>query len=427
MSHYVAVVVTKSPEEVDAALAPYDENLDVEPYREVEGTVAGKADSARSFLLDFPQYVPADLLASAPSTIDLSITIEPGDKTAGSWSEAYKDKHHWADREAARTWLASIDDATLALAYLADDGYTNLRIEGDELVYDSTSNPDGLWDWWSIGGRWRGYFRRKPAVLQSGDRNPGTFCLPEKSRTRLTDPDYATVGLRVLDEGEVPKPGDAVLGHAGTGEWMEQRDKGHAVDNYAGRADQLQWRDVDLDAMREAARVKAVEEYDEFEAATAGLEPPSRTFAAFLDECLTSSCLPTEWADYWTSTAAQRDAGGDDWRTAWDSATSLARRAWSEIPWVRAIREHRLDPFEDPITAYFVHNGGRDAYVAHWTQRAGIPRVLVVDGQWISKGRMGWFGMADDDVTQDEWNAKVSELYAQLDGDLWVTAVDLHV
>lgn len=425
MSHFIAVVVTKSPDEVEAALAPYDEDLDVTPYREVEGKVAEKAARAREFLADFPQYVPASLRADVPAGVDLSITVTPGDKTAEPWSEAFKDKHHWADRDAAVAWLAGVDDATLALAYMADEGYTNLRIEGDDLVYDSTRNPDGHWDWWTIGGRWRGYFRRKPVIVQPGDRNPGTFCIPETSRFREVD--YATVGMRVLDEGQTLQPGDAVLGRAGVGESIEQRKKGHAIEDYAGRADQLQWRDVDLDAMRDAARVKAIEEYDQFEAATSRLEPPAQTFPQFMDAFLAGVGIDPDWDAYRAATEEARQAGGDAWRKPWDEATSTARQLWGDHPWIRALRQAHLGPFEDPMKFYFVHDGGRDAYVDHWVNRAGVPRVLVIDGQWITKGRMGWFGMAHDEVTQDEWNAKVRDLYASLDGEMWVTAVDLHV
>lgn len=91
------------------------------------------------------------------------------------------------------------------------------------------TNPNKKWDWWVVGGRWTGFFRRKPGAEASLGR-PGL---------QRMNPDY-----------QDPDP-----------------------NRYA---DQLHKRDVDLEGMREEARTKANETYDKFEEATRGLEVPPK-------------------------------------------------------------------------------------------------------------------------------------------------------
>jgi len=408
MSHYVVVVVTDKPDDVESALAPYDENLDVDTYPNSAGTVADHARNARDWYGEHPQYAPEDLLRhripadpqdghpgdivlfGSPDGDDTQVFIEYDltFTTHTTTSDFGMEETHgtWNNPDDARAFLKALPEEVLALTYSRDD-YTNVRVEGDQVMYDSTSNPDGLWDWWTIGGRWRGYFHLKP-----------------------TDPDS-------------PEPGE--LGEPGVPEIMRLRD-GQAGEDYTGRADQVQWKNVDRDARREAARAKANQEYDEFEAVTAGIDPPEQSFSELVDSVLTASGVPTDWFEYLAATAERREAGDKSWREPWDNAIQQARERWHAHPWVMAFRAARIWA-DDPIKDYCVHAGGRDEYVRRAVNAAGVPYALIVDGQWIAKGHMGWFGMSDDTVTQDDWNAKVQELFDSLDGEKWVTAVDCHI
>lgn len=358
MSHFSVVVVTDKPDDLDAALAPFDENLEVDAYPKVAHTVADAARRARSFWLDYPQYVPQSVwdhywsqaegdlvrLRELKDRHNLGTVVTPGDKTLKPYEDGYKDKQEWSDRAAANAWLASLSDDVLALGY--SDDYDGARIEGEDVVYDSTRNPQSKWDWWVIGGRWRGFFTLKAGTTGEVGR-PG---VPEMIRTR---------------DGGVP-------------------------DNCSGKADQVQWKNVDLDAACALHGLEAEREYDEYETATAGVEPPPWSFRELADQTLTAAGLPTEWDDFLTATERDREDGGKDWRRPWDDAMESARGTWREHPWVAAIRAADLDPFMDDTLDYWrVRTGGREEHVRRAVARTCVPYALVVKGEWIAKGRMG--------------------------------------
>jgi hypothetical protein len=52
---------------------------------------------------------------------------------------------------------------------------------------------------------------------------------------------------------------------------------------------------------------------------------------------------------------------------------------------------------------------------------------MVIEGEWLQKGEMGWFGMSNDEISQDDWNKKVRETYESLDDDVLISLYDCHV
>lgn len=69
----------------------------------------------------------------------------------------------------------------------------------------------------------------------------------------------------------------------------------------------------------------------------------------------------------------------------------------------------------------------REEYIKRCGDHAAVPFALVMDSVWYEKGEMGWFGMASNEMDQDEWNRKVTELYAELPNDTLITMVDCHI
>lgn len=53
--------------------------------------------------------------------------------------------------------------------------------------------------------------------------------------------------------------------------------------------------------------------------------------------------------------------------------------------------------------------------------------AVVKDGEWFERGRMGWWGMVADEKSDLEWQQKLSELLANLDGETLLTVVDCHI
>jgi hypothetical protein len=95
-------------------------------------------------------------------------------------------------------------------------GYTLVDEQGNVIKTINRTNPNRKWDWYSVGGRWNGYFKLKPLAM-------GVVGAP---------------GLQTMDSDYEP-----------VGE---------------GRADILQKGDIDVEGMRDEAGAKAVERYDRF-------------------------------------------------------------------------------------------------------------------------------------------------------------------
>lgn len=164
MSHYTVLVLMDTiPDDVEHALSlmldPYDENKEVAPYR---------------------RYMDDD---------DITLMRKHYEVEGDDLGLLVPHIHSWTGRSGGR--------------------------EGDRLYSISTYNPDSKWDYWSIGGRWRGALRVKPHIA------------PRPTDRHLLHPSTDDDGILVCDGG----------------------------------AKCL----LDLDGMRVAALTRAHDEYDRFE------------------------------------------------------------------------------------------------------------------------------------------------------------------
>lgn len=76
---------------------------------------------------------------------------------------------------------------------------------------------------------------------------------------------------------------------------------------------------------------------------------------------------------------------------------------------------------------YEPYNVSRVEYLKRARNSALSTYALVKDSKWYSKGEMGWFGMSDDKVSQDEWNEKFNQLIDECPDDTRFTLVDCHI
>lgn len=53
--------------------------------------------------------------------------------------------------------------------------------------------------------------------------------------------------------------------------------------------------------------------------------------------------------------------------------------------------------------------------------------AVLKDGQWYEQGSMGWWGMASDEMPEDEWRNKLHELISGLDPNAYLSVVDCHI
>lgn len=143
MSHFPVTVCLPpmAREDVDAAikkaLAPFDEHLEVEPYKDFESGAAAEHVSVAASRAG--GLLPSD-----------------GDLTWQQVADAYNTRHEYGPDDSGR-----------------------MQVDADGRAYTwSIYSPNSMWDWWVIGGRWLGYFVVKPehdgdARLIKGE--PGTF------------------------------------------------------------------------------------------------------------------------------------------------------------------------------------------------------------------------------------------------------------
>lgn len=138
MSHF-CVLVTGI--DIDVQLAPFDENLQVEPYRE---------------------YLPEAAWRY--------YNCEPGAPA----------------EEVAAKWNAEWETDTFG-------------VDEHGLYETHTINPDGKWDWYEIGGRWAPFFRVKPGVVPTppnfswgwDDDDKAKYLGTHTDRARKGDIDFA--------------------------------------------------------------------------------------------------------------------------------------------------------------------------------------------------------------------------------------------
>lgn len=50
-----------------------------------------------------------------------------------------------------------------------------------------------------------------------------------------------------------------------------------------------------------------------------------------------------------------------------------------------------------------------------------------LEGEWISQGKMGWFGMSSGDKAQEDWDTQYFEWIKELPSDTWLVLVDAHI
>lgn len=154
--------------------------------------------------------------------------------------------------------------------------------------------------------------------------------------------------------------------------------------------------DVDFDAMRDEAGAKAATLWD-------------KAAAAKVAAGLAENATWTSWAD-----VREQHPGNID----------AARKAYNAQPAIQALEAvSGGSPFFNPDQFL----ASREVYVQAARDKACVPYAVVKDGQWIAKGEMGWFGMSDEKVSQEDWNRKVNDLFDSLPDDTLLTVVDCHI
>lgn len=299
MTHYSCLVVGEDPE---AMLLPFDENLDVEEYKEYEA-----AD-------------PAAYWAYEPM-------IEKGFITAGAG------------------WPA------VAVAY----------------------NPRGQWDWYQLGGRWRGFWMLK---------------------------------------SDLTYPEDVVRAELHYGE-----DPATPIDRQY--ADTARKADIDFAGMAALAEAEAVSVHARVRAVLDGAGGPPEPFAYFRE-------MYNSEHDSVIQRAMVAAAGDSHAAPAGRAALEMARRAYWSQPAVKALEEAHLMPYGCDVTEVFCldETDPRDAYADRVRRNRFRTHALLTAEGWAEAGSMGWFAtVSDEDPSYERVFDRVLDA---LPGHALLSLYDLH-
>ena len=143
--HYTVAVVTNENDgdEIDLLLAPYDENIEVNPYI---------YKTKEQIIKDFREKVE-----------DVKKDMEAYKK--GEY-DTQKYRTYWL-KEGSDELTESVKERLEMYKKTDEEIYQWYRKNNDECPFDengnelSTYNPKSKWDWYSIGGRWDGYLELK--------------------------------------------------------------------------------------------------------------------------------------------------------------------------------------------------------------------------------------------------------------------------
>ena len=226
-----------------------------------------------------------------------------------------------------------IDEATKAGSKI-DDG-----------PYYYTSNAK--WDWYVIGGRWRGFFKLKPGA----EGVEGTH---------------------------------------------------YSVQGRPGHVDQALKGAIDFEGMLNEAAEAAAERWD---AAMKifGEEPEQKSFQEIADNPLHKDLTRDDIREmYWKQPRCVL------WNTAKEEmADEFTLGGWDSSP-----------------DRYL---GDKETYINRCKSDRVHTYAILKDGEWIGKGEMGWFGMSNDEVSDEEWAGKLLQLIEELPDDTLLTLVDCHI
>lgn len=167
MSHFTVVVAVKNPDDLEKVMAPYDEDLEVEPYREYETDPIGEYWVYRMLV-----RAAKDQQGCLGGDHSDCPGVKPYDPNGPGWSS--ESSRQTCEQQAAEiakhakifhamsqpiSWQEIVKISREL--WPDDDDHPEYDAEVDNIYTTTTRNPEGKWDYWRVGGRWGGYFRYK--------------------------------------------------------------------------------------------------------------------------------------------------------------------------------------------------------------------------------------------------------------------------
>lgn len=114
----------------------------------------------------------------------------------------------------------------------------------------------------------------------------------------------------------------------------------------------------------------------------------------------------------------------------WDAAKQMfpedikaARTFYHDQPQVKAFAKLDMD-FFDSVEEFRIP---KEDFLKRAANSSFSTFAAVKDGKWYQQGKMGWFGMSTDEMTEDQWNEQLKQMIAELPDDTIISIYDCHI
>jgi hypothetical protein len=364
MSHFTVLIIGDNPEEL---LAPFDEGIQVEPYEDEELDPAAARDWAQK-VVDDPSKISDSWRKPSPEEVEAQLqeykefaALDPSD-----------------EKDAARLleWYGGHTPADYVRK--SDGRYVRL----------SRYNPKSKWDWYQLGGRWRGSLKvTETAWTRMTTENVDS--LGEKSWTFL--PEY--------NNGRV---------HTDEPMWVDTCLKG----------------DLDLEGMaaEQIRKAKlAISRLVEFIAENG--QPPSAEWMDKLDRGELhpkSEEFPAIREAFWRGPWMSKFN-----KLAWDARSSKTDDEDAHVGLGLDTGWWNVDDFR-LVTE---NADGAQRFLDSQLARA-VPGFAMLDAEhgWMEPGKMGWWGMSTDTAeSRDAFRDVKLKLVKELPDATRLSVYDCHI
>lgn len=260
----------------------------------------------------------------------------------------------------------------------------------------STYNPDSKWDWYEIGGRWSGFFKKKSNIdkrlIEIGFSRNEFDTLVKLKETNLSK-FHATVDKYKGYEEQIK---------------MFVSLYNATKQDISERTDSAKKGEIDFEAMRVEGREEAIKSYEMACKIFGGEIPKLSLTYEQAQEVSKDKKGVVDYGQardlYWAQSAMEDVQKARDNESLTDEEKSFVM--WSDISDYQCTKEEF----------------GQRGY-----DKAVSTYAVLKDGVWYQKGEMGWFGMSNDTSTQEEWNTELNKLIDSADDETLFTLMDCHI
>lgn len=322
MSHFLIMVInTNGSKEYEDILAPFSENLEVDPY----------------WVEKDPEYFIKHYTSVNKDYSKLVDGVHPTVDYTGNIGKSLKDlfdmyhKDYWDDEE--------------------------LKYENGKIYRKTTYNPLSKWDWYQLGGRWAGFLKLKSRISELS-----------KAFGDVVEPNFS-FGWNAKEK--------------------EERSDGTNVDMAVNKH-------IDWEFMMAKAGERGKVEWEK-----------------------AAAVLGTK-----DNKVRQPKYSWDDMIQKYKEDYQRAREEYWDQPLLKKLMKSRevTGSIED-------YNYTLEEYIKRTKNNAISTFAVVLDGEWIEKGKMGWFGLSSDTKEESEsWNQGFYDKFIKdLNPEAMIIMVDCHI